>query len=99
MSRLEMKAKPLIAEAMRGNPISFDDAARLNLCKWALKTAVMYEYAKGHNKYFTSVERTNLFKHGLVPKYTLLSAARFAEPGKTGVAATGMQVAIRKDRR
>src|SRR5262249_34883588 len=76
MSVLENRVKPIFSQLMRGQSLALKDSDQLTISKWMLKTAMMYEQAKGGRIYFNAIDRTNLYQ-GVFPMHMNIWAARF----------------------
>jgi len=70
MARLEQGVEPLITPMIRGEHIGIGRDGRAVISAWAIKTAMVVEYAeKPDKRYFTQSERS-LIMHNFVPSGT-----------------------------
>lgn len=76
MSDLENAAKPIMKPMMHGVDSTLTTDQQLILTKWAVKTAIMYEYRESQlrpkERYFKPVDRLALFERRAIPDQTYL---------------------------
>jgi len=65
MAGLETAVAPIITPMIRGVPGALKHSDRLTIARWAVKTAMVQEYAHPGRHYFTQAERRSLMNDGV----------------------------------
>lgn len=89
MSALETAAMPMIKGFLAGDEVRFDDERSLALSRWAVKTAMMYEYNHLDTVAFTTEQRTNFYETEMISPEIGVFVAPFQDANALRLGHTG----------
>lgn len=79
MSALEVEVRPYLSAMIDGETTLLSSNQWENLGKWAVKTAMMFEFNDYSTISFSNVQRRQLYETGTIPGGVLVLAARFED--------------------
>ncbi|MFE4197260.1 hypothetical protein ACFRJ9_15455 [Paenarthrobacter sp. NPDC056912] len=95
MSTLESSVSPYLAPLIAGAVVELSQADFTTLAKWAVKTAMMFEFNDRSTISFTDAQRHDFYETRSIPPGVIVHAAFFGDDNKLRLFHTGMRWAER----